>query len=84
MLLDILSNTDDNVQKATEQLLSLGFEKRDTPPPRLTLSKRDEEQRAQRTQAPAAPPRVKTADEKNISQYSYLIIENISKVLSLF
>uniref|UniRef100_A0A1B0G1Y6 CUE domain-containing protein n=1 Tax=Glossina morsitans morsitans TaxID=37546 RepID=A0A1B0G1Y6_GLOMM len=36
LLLDILANADNNVQKASEKLISLGYTKRDfTPPPKV-------------------------------------------------
>ncbi|GFG38168.1 hypothetical protein Cfor_03779 [Coptotermes formosanus] len=68
LLLDILSNSDNNVQKATEKLIAMGFEKRDTPPPRLTLRKKEEEQQKltqeHRAAMPTPPPRMKSAEEK--------------------
>jgi hypothetical protein len=72
LLLDILSNSDNNVQKATEKLIAMGFEKRDTPPPRLTLRKKEEEQQKviQEHQAamPTPPPRMKSLEEKQKSK----------------
>lgn len=68
LLLDILSNSDNNVQKATEKLIAMGFEKRDTPPPRLTLRKKEEEPQTvtqeHRAAMPTPPPRMKSAEEK--------------------
>ncbi|XP_069679128.1 uncharacterized protein [Periplaneta americana] len=68
LLLDILSNSDNNVQKATEKLIAMGFEKRDTPPPRLTLRKKEEEQQKlaqeHRSATPTPPPRMKSLEEK--------------------
>ncbi|XP_063244881.1 uncharacterized protein LOC134546202 isoform X4 [Bacillus rossius redtenbacheri] len=66
LLLDILANSDNNVQKATEKLVMMGFEKRDTPPPRLTLRRREEEQKEQERRAatPTPPPRMKSSEEK--------------------
>lgn len=66
VLLDILSNSENNVQKASEKLLAMGFEKRDTPPPRLTQRQKDDEQKAVETQAatPTPPPRMKSIEEK--------------------
>jgi hypothetical protein len=50
----------------------MGFEKRDTPPPRLTLRKKEEEpQKAtheHRTAMPTPPPRMKSAEEKHKSK----------------
>ncbi|CAG2058179.1 unnamed protein product [Timema podura] len=70
LLLDILANADNNVQKATEKLQVMGFEKRDTPPPRLTLRKKEEEQKAQerRSATPTPPPRMKSVEEKQKSK----------------
>ncbi|XP_071444724.1 uncharacterized protein [Hetaerina americana] len=62
-LLDILCNADNNVQKATEKLLVMGFEKRDTPPPRLTIRKKEEEPKP-KTVIPTPPPRMKSQEEK--------------------
>jgi DNA-binding MarR family transcriptional regulator len=31
LLLDVLSNSDNNVQKATDRLVKMGYVKRDTP-----------------------------------------------------
>ncbi|XP_049784276.1 uncharacterized protein LOC126187315 isoform X2 [Schistocerca cancellata] len=66
VLLDILSNSENNVQKASEKLLAMGFEKRDTPPPRLTLRQKEDEQKAAEPQAatPTPPPRMKSIEEK--------------------
>ncbi|KAK7872648.1 hypothetical protein R5R35_002645 [Gryllus longicercus] len=67
LLLDILSNSDNNVQKATEKLQTMGFEKRDTPPPRLTLRGKSEESNTSQprpTAQPTPPPRMKSVEEK--------------------
>ncbi|PSN52977.1 hypothetical protein C0J52_01127 [Blattella germanica] len=68
LLLDILSNSDNNVQKATEKLIAMGFEKRDTPPPRLTLRRKEEEQQKAISETqpvmPTPPPRMKSLEEK--------------------
>ncbi|CAB3374519.1 Hypothetical predicted protein [Cloeon dipterum] len=69
LLLDVLSNADNNVQKASEKLTSMGFEKRDSPPPRVLQKRKEEEQKAlqekQRMSAtPTPPPRLKSSEEK--------------------
>lgn len=74
LLLDVLSNADNNVQKASEKLSSMGFEKRDTPPPRLLQRRKEEEQRAllekqRMSVTPTPPPRLKSADEKLKSKF---------------
>ncbi|PNF27643.1 hypothetical protein B7P43_G15406 [Cryptotermes secundus] len=71
LLLDILSNSDNNVQKATEKLIAMGFEKRDTPPPRLTTRKNEEQQKVMQEHRPALPtppPRMKSLEEKQKSR----------------
>lgn len=77
MLLDILATADNNVMKATEKLKAMGFEKRDTPPPRLTLKKKEEEEAKKAAlekekaemPKPTPPPRMKTLEEKGRSTY---------------
>ncbi|XP_059477897.1 uncharacterized protein LOC132198117 isoform X1 [Neocloeon triangulifer] len=69
LLLDVLSNADNNVQKASEKLASMGFEKRDSPPPRVVQKHREEEQKAQlekqsASATPTPPPRLKSSEEK--------------------
>lgn len=78
LLLDVLATEDNNVMKAAEKLKALGFEKRDTPPPRLTLRKKEEEEALAvkeieiekeklEMQKPTPPPRMKTLEEKGKS-----------------
>lgn len=43
MLLDILEQSDNNVQKASEKLIDLGYEKRNPTAPK-SLRKKEEEQ----------------------------------------
>lgn len=65
LLLDVLSNSDNNVQKAADRLVKMGYVKRDTPSaPRLHARKKEEERLAEkRTQLPKPPP-IKTDKEK--------------------
>ncbi|XP_076298413.1 uncharacterized protein LOC143217734 isoform X3 [Lasioglossum baleicum] len=67
MLLDILEQSDNNVQKASEKLIDLGYEKRNPTAPRSLARKREEEQAARNKQqaAPTPPPRMKSLEEKN-------------------
>ena len=37
LLLDVLSNSDNNVQKAADKLVKMGYVKRDTPSKKLVL-----------------------------------------------
>ncbi|XP_033340788.1 uncharacterized protein LOC117228870 isoform X1 [Megalopta genalis] len=67
MLLDILEQSDNNVQKASEKLIDLGYEKRNPTAPRSLARKKEEEQAARNKQqaAPTPPPRMKSLEEKN-------------------
>ncbi|XP_014213145.1 uncharacterized protein LOC106642789 isoform X3 [Copidosoma floridanum] len=69
ILLDNLEQCENNVQKATDKLLELGYEKRcPTAPSRSSIKKKevDEEEKIQITPpAPTPPPRMKSMEEKN-------------------
>ncbi|XP_023290347.1 uncharacterized protein LOC105700556 isoform X2 [Orussus abietinus] len=66
ILLDILEQSDNNVQKASEKLIELGYEKRNPTAPSRTLArKKEEEQEQDRQAAPTPPPRMKSLEEKN-------------------
>jgi hypothetical protein len=67
LLLDVLSNSDNNVQKGAERLVKMGYVKRDTPSaPRLHARKKEEERLAEkRTPALLKPPPIKTDKEKD-------------------
>uniref|UniRef100_A0A8D9FHE0 Uncharacterized protein n=2 Tax=Cacopsylla melanoneura TaxID=428564 RepID=A0A8D9FHE0_9HEMI len=76
VLLDTLSGSDNNVVKATEALLGLGFSKKlslgSSTPPRITLSededagkKKKEEEEKRRMEAAEALARLKTLEEKD-------------------
>lgn len=74
LLLDILSSEDNNVIRATEKLKMLGFDRRDTPPPPplSTLSaKREEESEREEMARPTPPPRLKSLEEKNKSEFRF-------------
>ncbi|XP_075229699.1 uncharacterized protein LOC142329190 [Lycorma delicatula] len=66
LLLDTLCNADNNVHRATERLLLMGFDKRDTPPPRVSLKKRDEHDSPPPPSPPPhpPPPRMRSVEEK--------------------
>nr|XP_018904058.1 PREDICTED: uncharacterized protein LOC109035048 [Bemisia tabaci] len=75
VLLDTLCGADNNVHLATEQLLTMGFNKRDTPTPRVVLKKRDEAeeeeeklrqllQSQRRSVSSTLPPRMRSLEEK--------------------
>nr|XP_031844058.1 uncharacterized protein LOC116431985 isoform X2 [Nomia melanderi] len=66
MLLDILELSDNNVQKASEKLIDLGYEKRNPTGPKSLARKKEEEEQARNKQAvPTPPPRMKSLEEKN-------------------
>lgn len=68
---------DNNVMKATERLKQMGFDKRDTPPPRLMVKRREEEEarklalekEKEDPPKPTPPPRMKSLEEKARSNY---------------
>lgn len=71
LLLDTLSNSDNNVHQATETLIHMGFDKRATPPPRVSLRKQDRQDSPRSSPVPAhtsPPPRMKSVEEKQKSK----------------
>lgn len=77
LLLDILANADNNVQKASEKLTSMGYEKRDTTVQKPTNRSREEQVLKEKIEAENTPPpqpRLKSNEEK---QKSALIFSNI-------
>lgn len=70
LLLDTLANADNNVQKASEKLTSMGYEKRDTTAPKKTNRDREEQVLKERIEAENTPPpqpRSKSNEEKQKS-----------------
>ncbi|XP_055715899.1 uncharacterized protein LOC129809810 isoform X6 [Phlebotomus papatasi] len=70
LLLDILANADNNVQKASEELTQMGYEKKDTTIPKVSMRKKDEakneiKNRIDRATPPQLPPKIKTMEEKS-------------------
>lgn len=66
MLLDILEQSENNVQKASEKLIDLGYEKRNLTAPNKSLNKKkDKDQNQNERIAPTPPPRMKSLEEKN-------------------
>lgn len=64
IILDVLANVDNNVQKASEQLIRMGFEKKDmAAAPRLSNRKKEEQAKRENAE-PTPPPKPKTAEEK--------------------
>lgn len=68
VLLDTLSSSDNNVHQATETLLTMGFDKRATPPPRVCLQRQAPTQ-SQAPSSPHPPHRMKSVEEKEDSEY---------------
>lgn len=74
LLLDILANADNNVQKASEKLQSLGYEKRDATAPKKPSRGREEHVQNEREKAeaentPPPQPRLKSNEEKQKSMF---------------
>lgn len=68
LLLDILEQSDNNVQKASEKLIEQGYEKRNPTGPSKPVIQPKEELPSQNIQiAPTPPPRMKSVEEKNKS-----------------
>ena len=62
IILDVLASVDNNVQKASEKLLKMGFEKKETAAaPRLSNRSKNEDKREFE---PTPPPKPKSAEEK--------------------
>lgn len=65
LLLDVLGNSDNNVQKAADKLVKMGYVKRDTPSaPRLHARRKEEERLAEKRTPLPKPPAIKTDKEK--------------------
>lgn len=75
IILDVLAMVDNNVQKASEQLARMGYEKKEmTPAPRLSHRKLQENQPKKEVMQPTPPPKPKTSDEKKKSESK--VVEN--------
>ncbi|CRL02963.1 CLUMA_CG015743, isoform A [Clunio marinus] len=65
IILDVLATVENNVQKASESLIRMGYEKKEmTPAPRLSHRKKEEYQPQKEVIQPTPPPKPKTAEEK--------------------
>lgn len=76
LLLDLLANADNNVQKASEKLSSMGYEKRDTTTPKLPSRGREEHVQKEREKfeaenTPPPQPRLKSNEEKQKSSWYF-------------
>lgn len=79
IILDVLANNDNNIQKASEKLKEMGFEKRDV----IKILRQQAEQRAEEekrqkeeeiAKAETPPPKILTVHEKEQSKYSLNLI----------
>ncbi|XP_011333343.1 uncharacterized protein LOC105276954 isoform X3 [Ooceraea biroi] len=79
ILLDILEQSDNNVQKASEKLIELGYEKRNPTVPAKALAKKKEEEEQTRNEqtAPTPPPRMKSAEEKTKNRVVMLAMDSV-------
>eukprot|EP00094_Tigriopus_californicus_P000860 TCALIF_00830-PA protein Name:"Similar to BAG3 BAG family molecular chaperone regulator 3 (Homo sapiens)" AED:0.06 eAED:0.06 QI:112/0.77/0.7/1/0.88/0.9/10/0/641 len=68
LLLDVLSNSDNNVQKGADRLVKMGYVKRDTPSaPRLHARRKEEERLAEkRTPLPKPPPIISDKEKEEL------------------
>lgn len=69
--MDLLAGADNNVQKASEKLITMGYEKRDTTTPKITNRDREEQVMKEREKAEFTPPplpKYKSNDEKAKSE----------------
>ena len=85
IILDILANVENNVQRASEQLKAMGYEKKEmTPAPRLSHRKKEEHQSKKDREViePTPPPKMKTAEEKKKCKLFFWKI--LSILLNLF
>lgn len=72
MILDVLGNHDNNVQQASEELLSFGYAKKDTTIPKMSMRKKDEDRneikhqqdRDNEAKAVPVPPKAVTEEER--------------------
>lgn len=72
LILDILEQSDNNVQKASETLIEQGYEKRNPVPlsKKIAIAKEDAETQSQSVKIiPTPPPRMKSVEEKNKSKF---------------
>lgn len=79
LLLDILANADNNVQKASEKLGSMGYEKRDTTAPKVTNRNREEQVLKERYEAENTPPplpKFKSNEEKQKSNFETQLLRH--------
>jgi len=65
LLLDVLANSENNVQKTSDKLSKMGYVRRETPSaPRLHAKRKEEERLAEKRTPLPKPPPIKTEKEK--------------------
>jgi len=65
LLLDVLANSENNVQKTADKLSKMGYVRRETPAaPRLHAKRKEEERLAEKRTPLPKPPPIKTEKEK--------------------
>lgn len=67
IILDVLSNNENNIQKASEILKEMGYEKRDNKLPQRSFKK--EPVKVQELPKPVSPPKVITSDDKKLRTF---------------
>lgn len=79
IILDTLAMVENNVQKASDQLIKMGYEKREiTPAPRLSHRKNEDPYLRNAVKVePTPPPKPKTADEKKKCKVFFLVLKII-------
>merc|ERR1711988_1454637 len=66
LLLDVLANSENNVQKTSDKLSKMGYVRRETPSaPRLHAKRKEEERLAEKRTPLPKPPPIKTEKEKD-------------------
>merc|ERR1719312_1223697 len=66
LLLDVLANSENNVQKTADKLSKMGYVRRETPAaPRLHAKRKEEERLAEKRTPLPKPPPIKTEKEKD-------------------
>ncbi|KAJ6632623.1 hypothetical protein Bhyg_16657 [Pseudolycoriella hygida] len=87
LLLDILANADNNVQIASEKLIAMGYEKRDTTAPKLTNRNKEEQVLKERKIAENTPPpvpKIRTNEEKNKSKGQNIQFRLCIRIVMIF
>lgn len=72
LILDILSNNDKNIQKATDILLGMGYEKKDIKAQKIEQQKSEDEKKAADEEVRVKKnktPTIKTTEEKKESKF---------------